>query len=99
MCKVEKIQLLISSQCIFKKIRLNQKIKKKEKVIKINKKSTNPQNIKTQKQPNLSIFCISNNEFNNIFNVTGCTYKNVSFTWEIAICLNIHYGRNSKILN
>ena len=50
-----------------KKFFLKQKIEKnRKKLFKICKKLTNPQNTKSQKQTNLSIFCKSNNELNNI---------------------------------
>ena len=68
--------------------------KQEKKYKKICKRSTNPQNTKTQKQTNISTFLKSN-----IFQGIYYSYFNVPLIWGITAAWIFMYGKISKILH
>ena len=69
-----------------------------KKLFKTGKKLTNPQNKKTQKQTNLSIFCRLNNEFYTIFYGIGYTCNNILLIWRVTAIWMFLNEKISKIL-
>ena len=61
-------------------------------------KLTNPQNTKTQKQTNLSIFYKSKNELYTIFQGIGYACNNISLIRGVVAVWSFMYGKISKML-
>ena len=51
---------------------------------------------KLRKEPDLSMSCKSNNEFNTIFQGIDNTYNNIPLIWRVTAVLIFIYGKNQQ---